>query len=59
MKPYIHISVEIDGEPMGLSLTREEIAVVNKLLENNPEKYTGGNGLLQALLDATETLKER
>lgn len=59
MKPFIHISLEIDGKPMGLSLTREEIEVANQLMEENPEKYPDGEGLMQVLLDATEALKER
>lgn len=53
----IHLALEVDGNPMGMWVTKEQMEKADELMEQNPEKYTDGKGLLQALLDATEEIR--
>ena len=39
---------------MGLSLTEEQMEIVNKMQEENPGKYLGAKGVFQALEDYSE-----
>lgn len=53
----MHLGLSIDGKPMSIWLTPEKADKAGKLMMENPEKYKGGKGLLQALLDAKKALK--
>ena len=48
----LHLGLSIDGKPMSLWVTPEQANKAGKLIEENSEKYQGGKGMLQALLDA-------
>lgn len=37
--------------PLGISLTQEEVIIVNTMQKEHPGKYEGGEGVLQALAD--------
>lgn len=48
----MHFLLPSEHGPMGVWLTQEEIAIVNKMQDENPGKYQGGEGVLQALIDS-------
>ena len=37
--------------PLDVTLTQEEISIVNKMQDKYPGKYKGGEGVFQAILD--------
>ena len=43
--------------PMGITLTREEVAIVVKMHEIYPEKYQGFEGVVEALNDYKRLLQ--
>ncbi len=53
----IHLALEVDGNPMGMWVSKEQMEKADELMEMTPEKYPDGKGFLQALLDATKALK--
>lgn len=53
-KRRIHFLLPSDHGPMGLWMTQEEVAIVNKMAERYPGKYQGFEGTVQALIDYRE-----
>lgn len=47
-----HFLLPSENGFIGLWLSHEEIAIVMKMEEENPGKYQGGEGVLQALIDS-------
>ena len=50
----LHIVLPSSDGPMGFSLTGEQMEIVNKMQEENPGKYMGAEGVIQALKDYSE-----
>ena len=48
----MHFLLPSENGLIGLWLSHEEIAIVMKMEEENPGKYQGGEGVLQALIDS-------
>ena len=48
----MHFLFPSEHGPMGIWLSQEDIAIVNKMQDENPGKYQGGEGVLQALIDS-------
>lgn len=47
----IHFLLPSKHGPMGLWMTHEDIAIVNKMEEKYPGKYQGAEGVMQAIKD--------
>lgn len=47
----MHFLLPSEHGPMGLSMTQEEIAIVNKMQKEHPGKYQGVEGIMQAIID--------
>lgn len=47
----IHFGFPSEHGPVGISMTQEEIAIVNKMQKEHPGKYQGVEGIMQAIID--------